>query len=153
MLCAVALLRAFQQHVHLYTGCLYSSPGSWHTWCYACMRASHLVPSRCRLVSWTGEKLSTILFLHSVRNVLEYRSCDATTAKQLGEQTMNKTEMNRRLRDVPASALREAHRMILEGNGGSTLRHETYLTVKQINALFAWVERYGRVSPVAGITA
>lgn len=63
---------------------------------------------------------------------------------------MTKTEMDLRLKAVPADALREAHQMILEGNGGSTLRYETSLTVKQINALFEWVERYGRVSPVYG---
>jgi hypothetical protein len=61
---------------------------------------------------------------------------------------MTRNEMNRRLATIADRAeLRRAHRMVLEGYGGNGMKHETNLTVKQINAVFEWVSRYGRIVP------
>jgi hypothetical protein len=60
---------------------------------------------------------------------------------------MTKPEMNRRLSTIPQNDLEEAHRMVLEGWGGHGITCESSLTLKQANAVFAWVERYGRVVP------
>ena len=60
---------------------------------------------------------------------------------------MTKPEMNRRLSTIPQNDLEQAHRMVLEGWGGHGISCESGLTLKQANAVFAWVERYGRVVP------
>jgi hypothetical protein len=60
---------------------------------------------------------------------------------------MTKPEMNRRLATIPQNDLEEAHRMVLEGWGGHGITCETGLTLKQANAVFAWVGRYGRAVP------
>jgi hypothetical protein len=74
---------------------------------------------------------------------------------------MTKPEMNRRLSAIPQNDLEQAHRMVLEGWGGHgiscetglTLKQATGLTLKQANAVFAWVERYGRVVPTNEVAA
>jgi hypothetical protein len=60
---------------------------------------------------------------------------------------MTKAEMNRRLSTIPQKDLEQAYWMVLEGCGGHGLTLETMLTLKQANAVFAWVDHYGRVVP------
>jgi len=60
---------------------------------------------------------------------------------------MTKPEMHRRLATIPQTDLEEAHRMVLGGWGGHGITLETMLTLKQANAVFAWVDHYGRVVP------
>jgi hypothetical protein len=60
---------------------------------------------------------------------------------------MTKAEMSRRLSTIPQNDLEEAHRMVLGGWGGHGITCESSLTLKQANAVFAWVERYGRIIP------
>ena len=66
---------------------------------------------------------------------------------------MTKPEMNRRLSTISQNDLEEAHRMALEGWGAHGITCESGLTLKQANAVFAWVERYGRVVPTNEVAA
>ena len=64
---------------------------------------------------------------------------------------MDSAEMMRRLDSMPPAVLAAVWAMILEGYGGSGIAFETSATIKQINAVFAWHSRYGRVSPLPAI--
>ncbi len=66
---------------------------------------------------------------------------------------MTKPEMDRRLSTIPQNDLEEAHRMVLGGWGAQGITCESGLTLKQANAVFAWVERYGRVIPTNQVLA
>ncbi len=60
---------------------------------------------------------------------------------------MTRPEMNRRLATIPAETLRLTHQAVLNGYGASGLVNEFNVNRKQANAVFEWVERYGRVIP------
>ena len=60
---------------------------------------------------------------------------------------MTKPEMNQRINSMSPDLAARVHAMVLQGNGASTIKTETTATKKQINAIFEWVNRYGRVVP------
>ena len=60
---------------------------------------------------------------------------------------MTKPEMTRRINSMSPELAARVHTLILQGNGIATIEAETTATKKQINAIFEWVTRYGRVVP------
>lgn len=60
---------------------------------------------------------------------------------------MNRAEMNRRIQTMSPELAEQVHQLVLGGNGASTIKFETDATLKQINAVFEWTRRYGRIIP------
>lgn len=60
---------------------------------------------------------------------------------------MTKPEMHRRMTTLTNEQANRIHTLILQGYGTAGIRFETGATVKQVNAVSAWVDRYGRVIP------
>ncbi len=60
---------------------------------------------------------------------------------------MSKVEMTRRLATMTQAQLDRGHKMVLDGYGGHGMTLESDLTLKQANALHAWVGHYGRIVP------
>jgi hypothetical protein len=60
---------------------------------------------------------------------------------------MTRPEMLRRINTLTTEQADTIHTLVLQGYGSSGIRFETGATLKQINAIFEWVSRYGRVVP------
>ena len=60
---------------------------------------------------------------------------------------MTKPEMNRRLATLTETEKRDIHAMILTGFGANGIVQNRRYTLKQVNAMFEWVRRYGRIIP------
>ena len=66
---------------------------------------------------------------------------------------MTKLEMNRRINTMSPDLADRVHALILAGNGAHSITLETTATLKQVNAVFAWVNRYGRCVPQPEVAA
>jgi hypothetical protein len=54
---------------------------------------------------------------------------------------MTTTEMNNRIQTISCDTLAKAKRLVAEGYGAQGIKHETGLTVSQINAVFELTSR------------
>lgn len=66
---------------------------------------------------------------------------------------MNRKEIDRRINTLTAEQADKIHTLILQGYGTAGIRFETGATIKQINAVSAWVDRFGRVVPQPEVAA
>lgn len=66
---------------------------------------------------------------------------------------MTKPEMNRRINTMSPELADKVHALIIAGNGAHTITLETTATRKQVNAVFAWVNYYGRIVPQPEVAA
>lgn len=67
---------------------------------------------------------------------------------------MTKPEMTSRLNSIKSqNTLETAHKMVLQGYGAHGLTLECDVTLKQANAVFEWVNRYGRLVPYIEVAA
>ena len=55
---------------------------------------------------------------------------------------MTREEMNRRLKTISAEQGNKIVKLLKEGYGTAKIRSETGATIKQIDAVAAWVEKY-----------
>lgn len=60
---------------------------------------------------------------------------------------MTRNELRRRIDTMTPDLAVRTHQMVLDGYGAAGIAFETVATRKQINAVFEWVNRYGRVVP------
>lgn len=63
---------------------------------------------------------------------------------------MTRPELFRRMSTVPHADFVRALRMVREGYGAHGITLESTLDLKQANAAFDWVQRYGGIIPSAG---
>ncbi len=56
------------------------------------------------------------------------------------EMIMTNIEMSRRIATIPADRLEQATHLVKEGWGGSSIKIETNLSLKQVNAVFQSVQ-------------
>lgn len=66
---------------------------------------------------------------------------------------MSKPEMNRRINTMSPALAERVHALILAGNGAHSITLETTATLKQVNAVIAWTNRYGRIVPQPEVAA
>ena len=66
---------------------------------------------------------------------------------------MTKTEMNRRINTMSPELADRVHGLVLAGNGAHSITLETTATLKQVNAVFVWTNRYGRCVPQPEVAA
>ena len=55
---------------------------------------------------------------------------------------MTREEMNRRLKTISAEQGNKIVKLLKEGYGTTEIQFETGATIKQINAVVAWVDKY-----------
>ena len=55
---------------------------------------------------------------------------------------MTREEMNRRLKTISAEQGNKIVKLLKEGYGTTGIQFETGATIKQINAVVAWVDKY-----------